>query len=311
MNVFVAGASGVIGRRLVPLLVGAGHQVTCMTRKADRAEALRDMGAEAVICDAYDSEALNGAIAAAEPEVVVHQLTDIPQSLDFRRYDEQMAGNDRIRREVTPVLVEAAKAAGARRVVAQSFAPVYAPVGGWVKTEEDPLYDDAPYPLHRTVAAIRVLERTMTETPGIEGVVLPYGLFYGPGTPFEPDGPVANEVRRRRFPIVGKGTGVSSFIHVDDAAAATVLALDRGDPGIYNVTDDEPAPARQWLPVYALSIGAKPPLRVPALVARLLAGSHAVYLATELRGASNTKAERELDWSPRYASWREGFRQSS
>jgi nucleoside-diphosphate-sugar epimerase len=310
MKVFVAGASGVIGRRLVPMLVAAGHQVAGITRSEERGAALREAGAEPIVCDVFDAEGLKERISAAAPEVVVHELTDLPPNVDPRKMDEQLAGNDRIRSEGTRNLVAAGVAAGARRIVAQSIAFAYAPLGGEVKREEDPLFDDAPWPWSRSVQALRDLERAVTETEGIEGVVLRYGFFYGPGSSYAADGYWASEVRKRRFPIVGRGSGVFSYIHVDDAAAATLAAAERGQPGIYNVVDDEPATLREWLPAYAEAVGAKKPFRVPKLLARIVAGSYTAQMATELRGASNEKAKRELGWTPRYPNWRQGFREA-
>jgi nucleoside-diphosphate-sugar epimerase len=249
-------------------------------------------------------------VTAARPEVVVHELTDIPPAFDPRKMEEEMAGNDRIRAEGTRNLVAAAVAAGARRIVAQSIAFAYEPTGEGLKVEDDPLFDDAPWPWLRSVKALEELEDAVTGTPGIEGVVLRYGFFYGPDSAYASDGYLAREVRRRRFPIVGRGTGVFSYIHVDDAAAATVAAIARGRPGIYNVVDDEPAPLREWLPVYAEALGAKRPWRVPKFIARLVAGYYATYLATELRGASNERAKSELGWQPRHKSWRQGFREA-
>ena len=310
MRVFVAGATGAIGRRLVPLLQAAGHEVTGMTRSQERAARLREAGAEAVVCDALDREGVHAAVAAARPEVVVHQLTQIPLDYNPRKLEEQFAGNDRLRREGTPILVDAAVTAGARRVIAQSIAFAYAPEGAWVKAEEDRLWDDAPAPWRRSVGALRALERSTTATAGIEGVVLRYGFFYGPGTMYASDGSVAAQVRGRRFPIVGRGAGHFSFIQIDDAARATVRALADGPAGIFNIVDDEPAPVRDWLPVYAEALGAPRPMRVPVLLARLVAGSHAVSIMTGQRGASNAKARRELGWAPEHASWRDGFRRA-
>lgn len=310
MKVFLAGASGVIGRRLTPMLVGAGHEVTAMTRSEAKTGALREAGAEPVVCDVFDAEALRSVVAAAAPNVVVHELTDLPPSLDPRKMEEQAGGNDRIRTEGTRNLVASAVDAGARRIVAQSIAFAYAPVGGRVKEEDDRLFEDAAWPWSRSVRALQELERLVTETEGIEGVALRYGFFYGPGSAYASDGYIAREVRRRRFPLVGNGEGVFSYIHVDDAAAATVAALERGKPGVYNVVDDEPAPLREWLPHYAQALGAKKPFRVPKLVARLVAGAYTTQMATELRGASNERAKRELGWTPRYASWRQGFREA-
>ena len=309
MKVFVAGASGVIGRRLVPMLVERGHEVTGMTRSAEKAEQLRALGATPAIRDVFDAEGVQTEIAAAAPEVLVHELTDLPPGLDPRKAAEQLAGNDRIREEGTRNLVEAALAAGVRRVVAQSIAFVYEMNGG-LKNEDDRLFDDAPFPWDRGVRAVHSLEDAVTKTPGLEGVVLRYGFFYGPGSSYAPDGYVAREVGRRRFPIVGRGSGVFSFIHVDDAASATVAAVEGGRPGIYNVVDDEPAPLREWLPAYAGALGAKKPRRVPKFIARWVAGAYTTRLATELRGASNARAKSELGWKPRYGSWRQGFRES-
>jgi len=310
VRVFLAGATGVIGRRLLPRLLEAGHDVTAMTRRAERAAALREAGAAPAVCDVFDAEELRAAVERARPEVVVHELTDLPPALDPRKMEEQAAGNDRIRTEGTRNLVAAAAAAGAQRLVAQSIAFAYAPTGKGPKREDDPLWDDAPWPWSRSVAALRELDDAVTGTEGIDGLVLRYGFFYGPGTAYAPGGFFDREVRRRRFPVVGKGSGVFSFVHVDDAADATVAAVARGAPGIYNVVDDEPAPLREWLPVYADALGAKRPRRVPRLLARLVAGEYTVALATELRGASNERAKAELGWAPRHASWRQGFKEA-
>ena len=309
MRVFVAGATGVIGRRLLPLLNADGHEVTAMTRSDERAAALREAGATPVVCDVFDAEGLRAAVEAAQPEVVLHELTDLPAALDPRKMEEQAAGNDRIRTEGTRNLVAAAVAGGARRMVAQSIAFAYAP-GRGLRKEDDALWDDAPWPWSRSVQALHELEDAVTGTEGLDGVVLRYGFFYGPGSSYADDGHFAREVRRRRLPIVGKGSGVFSWIHVDDAAAATVAAMNRGAPGIYNVVDDEPAPMREWIPAYAAAIGAKPPRRVPVWLARLLAGRYTAAMATSLSGAANAKAKAELGWQPRHPSWRDGFREA-
>jgi len=309
MRVFLAGGTGVIGRRLLPRLLEAGHDVTAMTRREDRAAALREAGAVPAVADVFDAEGLRAAVERAAPEVVVHELTDLPPTLDTRKIEEQMAGNDRIRTEGTRNLVAAARGAGARRIVAQSIAFAYAPTGDGLKREEDPLWDDAPWPWKRSIDALHELEDAVTKTQGIEGVVLRYGFFYGPGSAYGPGGSLEHEVRRRRFPVVGRGSGVFSFVHVDDAADATVATVERGAPGIYNIVDDEPAAMREWVPVYADAIGAKRPYRIPRFVARLFAGPYAVMLATEVRGASNERAKAELGWQPRFGSWREGFRE--
>ncbi len=310
MKVFVAGASGVIGRRLVPMLVEAGHEVTGMTRHRDRADAIRERGAAGVVCDAFDAPALTEAVVAARPEVVVHELTDIPKAIDFRRYAEVMAGNDRVRTEGTRNLVAAAGKAGARRIVAQSIAFGYEPVGGPVKDEDDPLYLEAPDPLAPSMRALADLERQVLQAGGLQGVVLRYGLFYGPGTSYAADGDAAARVRRHRFPVVGSGSAVYSFVHVDDAASATVAAAERGAPGVYNVVDDEPAEISEWLPRYAEALGAKAPGSVPLWLARIAGGGRMVLLMEHLRGASNAKARAELGWEPRYRSWRDGFREA-
>jgi len=308
MRVFVAGASGAIGRRLVPQLLEAGHEVTGMTRSEESAERIRATGASAVVCDVFNREQLDAAMLDAAPEVVVHQLTALPTAYDIRKVD--YGPTNRVKTEGTRNLLDAARAAGAGRVVAQSIAFLYAPEGGRVKVEEDPTFTDAPAPFDSGVRAAVEMEEQVTGTPGLEGLVLRYGQFYGPGTYYAHDGNLAEETRKRRQPIVGGGTGVFSFIHVDDAAAATVAAIERGAPGIYNVVDDDPAAMREWVPVYAEALGAKRPLRVPKWVARLAAGRMAASMATELRGASNAKAKRELGWQPRYASWRDGFREA-
>ena len=309
MRIFVAGATGALGRRLVPLLVGRGHQVAAMTRTAGKAAGLRAAGAEPVVADALDGEAVLAAVAAARPEVVVHQLTDLAGTTSFRSFDREFAATNRLRIEGTDHLVAAARAAGAGRLVAQSFAGwPFDRVGGPVKSEDDPLDPDPPAELRRTLDAIRHLESAVLGAEGLAGVVLRYGGFYGPGTSAGDGGFMLDDLRRRRFPMVGAGTGVWSFVHIDDAAAATAIAVERGAPGIYQVVDDDPAPVSAWLPALATAVGAPPPRRVPAWVARLLAGEHSVVLMTEVRGASNAKAGRELGWRPAHPSWRQGFR---
>jgi 2-alkyl-3-oxoalkanoate reductase len=307
VRVFVAGATGAIGRPLIPKLLAAGHEVTGMTRAEERAEALRRAGAEAVVVDVFDRERLRAAVEAARPEVVVHELTALPERLDYRR-DDQYEPTNRLRREGTAHLIDAARAAGARRFVCQSIAFAYAPEGGRVKHEDAPL--QGADGRGATAGAVREMEEAVTGADGLDGLVLRYGFFYGPGTYYADDGATTADVRRRRMPIVGGGTGVFSFVHVDDAAEATVAAVQRGAPGVYNVVDDEPAPLRDWLPVFADAAGAKRPLRVPAWVAKLAAGPAAAANALELRGASNDKAKRELGWAPAHASWRTGFRES-
>ncbi len=308
MKVFVAGASGAIGRRLVPKLVEAGHEVTGMTRSEASAARIREAGARAAVCDVFDVARLTEALRNATPEVVVHQLTALPQSFDVRKINYEPT--NRIRTEGTRNLIAAARAAGAQRMVAQSISFMYAPEGGWVKEEGDRIDTDAADPFGTAARATENMERQVVGADEIDGLVLRYGFFYGPGTYYASDGNLAEETRKRRQPIVGGGTGVFSFIHVDDAADATIAALDRGEPGIYNVTDDAPARMADWIPGYAEALDAKKPLRVPKLVARLVAGPMAVTWATQMRGASNEKAKRELGWKPTYASWREGFREA-
>lgn len=307
MRVLVAGATGAVGRPLVPLLVAAGHQVIGTTRSEAKAAALRAAGAEPAVVDVRDTAALRAVAEGAEPDVVVNQLTSLPAEMDFRDPEALRATNE-LRAEVGPALAGIAAEVGAKRLIAQSVAFFYAPIGGMVKTEEDPLIELSPGSLMGVAAgSLRELERSTLEHEGVEGLVLRYGYFYGPGTYYAADGSTTAQVRKRRLPVVGKGGGVFSFIHVDDAAAATLAAIERGPPGTYNVTDDEPAPMRDWLPVFADAIGAKRPRRVPVFLARLVAGREVAGLATELRGADNAKAKRELGWEPKYASWRQGF----
>ncbi len=308
MKVFVAGASGALGRPLVRQLVGARHEVTGMTRREERAAEIRAAGAAAVVCDVFDAGALREAVAAARPEVVVHALTALPQR--FKPRADYLAATNRVRSEGTRNLVAAARAAGARRLVAESVAFFYEPEGEWVKDEEARLFVDPPGRFAAACDALVELESQVTEAAGLEGVVLRYGWFYGPGTHFGRGGSQAEETLKRRTPIVGTGTGMFSFVHVEDAAAAAVAALDRGAPGIYNVVDDEPVPQREWLPLYAEALGAKPPHRVPFRIARLVAGPDLAGAAISMRGASNAKAKREFGWEPAHPSWRQGFRES-
>jgi nucleoside-diphosphate-sugar epimerase len=310
MRIFVAGASGAIGRRLVPLLLAAGHDVVGMTRSEGKRDLLRGLGATPVVADALDPDAVGQALSEAEPEVIVHELTAIPGSMNPRRLDRDFELTNRLRTEGTDHLLSAARASGVRRFVAQSFAPLsYARIGGPVKTEDDPLDPDPLPEVRATAGAIRHLERAVTGADWVEGIVLRYGGFYGPGTSIatDPDTEQVAAVRARKFPVVGGGTGVWSFIHIDDAASATLAAVERGAPGVYNVTDDEPTRVSEWLPGMAEAIGAKPPRRVPKWLGRIVAGRAAVMMMTEMRGASNEKAKRELGWQPSFSSWRQGF----
>jgi nucleoside-diphosphate-sugar epimerase len=317
MKVFVAGATGALGRQLVPQLVARGHEVVGMTRSASKQDLVRSLGARPVVADALDPDAVAQAVASAEPEAIVHELTALsePMSMrDARRPERSTAVimTIRLRTEGTDHLLAAGRAVGARRFVAQSYGAFrFARTGGPVQTEADPLDPDPPAPLRTGVEAILHLERAVTTIEWGEGLALRYGGLYGPGTSISraPDAVMAGPIRKRRFPIVGDGGGVWSHVHIEDAAAATALAVERGQPGIYNIVDDDPAPVREWLPVLASALDAKPPRRIPRWLARLAAGETATVMMTEAKGASNAKAKRELGWQPRYASWRQGFAQ--
>jgi nucleoside-diphosphate-sugar epimerase len=308
VRVFVAGASGVIGRSLLPKLVAAGHEVTGTTRKESGAEQIRSAGAEAAVCDALDAAAVEDAVIEANPEVIVSELTSLPEDYDLRTIDYEPT--NRVRVEGGRNLISAGRKVGARRFVSQSVAFIYDPQGDWVKDEEAPTYADPPGRFAPGLAATLTSEREAVGAEGMEGLVLRYGQFYGPGTYFDHDGSIARQVRKRRFPVVGRGSGVFSFIHVGDAADATVAAVERGPAGIYNVVDDDPASLRDWIPVFAEALGAKRPLWVPTFVARLVGGKMAAEMSLTLRGASNAKARRELGWRPAHPSWRQGFREA-
>jgi nucleoside-diphosphate-sugar epimerase len=307
MRVFVAGASGAIGKRLVPQLVAAGHEVTATTRSGGKLEALRALGADAVAVDGLDAAAVGEAVARAEPDAIIHQMTALSGRPDLRRFDRWFAATNDLRRRGTENLLAAAEATGVGRFLAQSFTGWNnARTGSAVKREDDPL-DPSPAKAQReSLAAIRFLERAVLEAP-LEGIVLRYGSLYGPGASEE----LVELVRKRRFPVVGDGAGVWSWVHVDDAASATVAALERGRRGVYQVVDDDPAPVAEWLPFLAQAAGAKPPRRVPAWLGRLAAGEAAVQWITTGRGASNAKAKRELGWRPARPSWRDGFREAA
>jgi nucleoside-diphosphate-sugar epimerase len=310
MRVFVAGATGVIGRPLVKHLLEVGHEVTGTTRSPERGQTLRELGVRPAIVDARDTDALRGAVVEAAPEVVINQLTSLPDKMNFRRAEETFGPTNELRGTAGPVLAAAAAEAGARRLIVQSVCFFYASTGKRAHGEDDPLFELPPdAPMGQGVVALESLERSTLETPGLEGVVLRYGYFYGPEVEMVAGGFDVNDVRRRRAPVVGEGTGIFSLVHTDDAVAATIAGIDRG-AGIYNVCDDDPAPQSEWLPAYAEAIGARPPRRVPLWLAKLVAGKQAVGVATRLEGASNEKAKRELDWQPMYPSWRQGFREA-
>jgi nucleoside-diphosphate-sugar epimerase len=309
MKVFIAGGTGAVGKRLAPLLASAGHDVYATTRSAGKVDDLRRLGAEPVVLDILDRQAVEAAIAGARPEVIVHQATALADMSDLRHFAEEFAQTDRLRTEGTDNLLAAAGGSGVRRVVAQSFTGwPYARVGGPVKTEDDPLDPDPPEAARGVLAAIRHVEGRVTETPGLEGVALRYGGFYGPGTSLTEGGVHLEAVRKRKFPVVGGGTGIWSFVHIDDVATATKAAIEGDATGIFNVVDDEPAPVSEWLPYLAAAIGAKPPRHVPAWVGRIAVGELGLAMMTTSRGASNEKAKRELGWRLRYPSWRLGFK---
>jgi 2-alkyl-3-oxoalkanoate reductase len=309
MKVFVAGATGGLGRRLVPILVASGHQVVAMTRDRDKARLVRDLGATPVVADGLDRAAVMAAVLGAEPEIVIHQMTALLGVKSFRKFDEGFAQTNRLRTEGLDYLLEAARTASARRFIAQSFGNWnYERTGSTLKTEDDPLDPHPPARMSETMNAIRYLENALAVSDDIEGIALRYSNFYGPGAHIGEGGPFIDQVRRRKLPIIGNGAGVWSFTHVDDAATATILAMDRGEPGVYNIADDEPAAVAVWLPELAVALEAKPPRRVPTWLGRLVGGEPGVSLFTKIRGASNAKAKRELGWQLIYPSWRDGFR---
>jgi nucleoside-diphosphate-sugar epimerase len=308
MKVLVAGATGALGKQLVPRLLADGHEVAAMTRSPGKEAAVAAMGATPILADALDPEQVARAVAEAEPEAIVHELTALSGSLDMRHFDRDFELTNRLRTEATDHLLSAGRAAGVRRFVAQSYAGwPYARTGGPVKSEEDPLDPEPVAAMRRALDAIRHLEQAVSGAEWTQGIVLRYGGFYGPGTSLAPDGEHVELVRRRGFPIVGDGAGVWSFLHIADAADATAAALVNGSRGVYNVVDDEPAPVAEWLPALAAELGAKPPRRVPRWLGRLVAGEAAVVMMTEVRGASNAKAKRELGWAPAHPSWRQGM----
>jgi len=306
MKIFVAGAAGAIGRQLVPQLVRAGHEVAGMTRSESKDKALRELGATPVIADALDRDQVAQAVANAAPEVIIHELTAIG-ALDLRHFDRDFALTNRLRTEGSDNLLSAGRAVGAKRFIAQSYWGFYARTGGPVKGEDQPLDPHPARETRETLKAIRHLEDAVTAADWTEGIVLRYGGFYGPGTSLAPGGDQLEMVRKRKFPLVGDAGGMWSFIHVADAAEATVAAIEHGHRGIYNIVDDDPAPVAEWLPALANTLGARKPMRVPKFVARLFTGEAGVVMMTDTRAASNAKAKRELGWRPGHPSWREGF----
>ncbi|HKK07879.1 MAG TPA: NAD(P)-dependent oxidoreductase [Gemmatimonadota bacterium] len=304
MRVFLAGASGAIGRRLVPQLIERGHQVTATTRSRGKVDELRAFGAEPTVVDGLDAVGIGEAVARAEPDAIIHQMTALGGKPDMRHFDRWFAATNELRTRGTENLIAAADATGVQRFIAQSYTGwTNARTGGPVKTEDDPLESEPAMAQTETLAAIQFLEETVLAA-SLEGIVLRYGNFYGPGA----SEALVELVRKRQFPIVGSGAGVWSWIHLDDAASATVAALERGRPGVYNIVDDDPAPESEWLPSLAEAVGAKPPLRIPTWLGRLAAGDVMAQWMTEGRGSSNAKAKVVLDWQPAWSSWRQGFR---
>jgi nucleoside-diphosphate-sugar epimerase len=308
MRIFVAGAAGALGKQLIPRLVESGHEVTGMTRSESKSPVVEELGATPVVADGLDPEQVASAVAAANPDVIVHELTALSGNPDMRHWDRYFELTNRLRTEATDHLLAAGRAVGVKRFVAQSYAGwPYERAGAPVKTEEDRL-DPHPVPaMRQSFDAIRYVEDTVTGADWTEGIVLRYGGFYGPGTSLWPGGEIPELLHKRKFPLVGDGKGIWSFVRIDDAAAATVAAIENGKRGIYNVVDDSPEPVSEWLPGVAEALGAKRPLRVPRWLGRLLAGEVVAVMMTEVRGASNEKAKRELGWTPKYPSWREGL----
>jgi nucleoside-diphosphate-sugar epimerase len=307
MKVFVAGATGAIGKALLPRLVRAGHAVTGLTHTARKAGLIHQLDCEPVVADALDEPSIRSAVMAARPDVIVHEMTDLKGASDLRHFDSAFDGSNRLRTAGTDHLLAAARNCGVRRMIVQSFCGwPYARSGAHVKDEEDALDADPPAEQRRTLDAIRYMERVVTASAAPEGVVLRYGAFYGEDTGMF-DAPFVDQIRKRCVPLIGSGAAWWSFVHIEDAADATVLAVERGRAGIYNIVDDEPVPVSEWLPATARMLGAKAPHRVPGWLARFLAGEHLVAMMTQSRGGSNAKAKRELGWQPRHASWRDGF----
>jgi nucleoside-diphosphate-sugar epimerase len=312
MRIFLAGATGVLGQRLVPMLVEAGHQVTGSTRTDTKAAALKEAGSEVAVMDPLDEQSVRRAVAASPPDVVIHQLTALSNAaMNLRKFDQEFAETNRLRTRGLDLLIAAAREAGAKRFIAQSFTGwPNERTGGPVKDESDPIDPHPTRPTVQTTAAIRYVDETVPALEDMAGLVLRYGLFYGRsnqhGTGFT-DEQVLEMVRKRRFPVVGDGSGIASFIHIDDAASATLLAVTKGGPGHYNIVDDDPAPVSEWLPGLAEALGAKPPRHLPTWLARPMIGEQGISMMTQARGSSNAKAKRVLGWQPAYSSWRQGF----
>ena len=309
MKVLVAGATGAMGKQLLPRLAADGHEVVGITRSEAKLDLLRELGATGVVADVLDPDQVARLVAETEPAVIIHQLTALNRPFDVRHFDRTFEETNRLRTEATDHLLAAGSAAGVKRFIAQSYAGwPFARTGGPVKSEDDPLDPSIPDGMRQSFDAIRYLERAVTGATWTEGIVLRYGGFYGPGTSLSAEGgEQVKQIRERKFPVVGDGGGIWSFVHIEDAADATAAAVTRGRPGIYNIVDDDPAPVAEWLPAAASAVGAKPPRHVPRWLGRLVAGEVGVVIMTDVRGASNEKAKRELGWAPRHPSWREGF----
>jgi len=309
MKVLVAGATGAMGKQLLPRLVADGHEVVGITRSEAKLDLLHELGATGVVADVLEPDQVARVVAETEPEVIIHQLTALNRPFDVRHFDRTFEETNRLRTEATDHLLAAGRAAGVKRFIAQSYAGwPFARTGGPVKSEDDPLDSSIPDGMRQSFHAIRYLERAVTGADWTEGIVLRYGGFYGPGTSLSREGgEQVKQIRERKFPVVGDGGGIWSFVHIEDAADATAAAVTRGRPGIYNIVDDDPAPVAEWLPAAASAVGAKPPRHVPRWLGRLVAGEVGVVIMTDVRGASNEKAKRELGWAPRHPSWREGF----
>jgi len=309
MKILVAGATGAMGKQLLPRLAAEGHDVTGITRSERKLDAIRSLRARGVVADVLDPDDVARVVAEAEPDVIIHELTALNRPFDVRHFDRTFEETNRLRTVATDHLLAAGRAAGVKRFIAQSYAGwPFARTGGPVKSEDDPLDPSIPDGMRQSFDAIRHLERAVTGAHWTEGIVLRYGGFYGPGTSLSAEGgEQVKQIRERKFPVVGDGGGIWSFVHIQDAAEATVAAVTRGRPGIYNIVDDDPAPVAEWLPAAAHAVGAKPPRHVPRWLGRLVAGEVAVVMMTEVRGASNEKAKQELGWAPRHPSWREGF----
>jgi nucleoside-diphosphate-sugar epimerase len=308
MKIFVAGATGAVGKRLVPLLVAGGHHVVATTRTPDKLKGLGGDGAEPVLMNGLDRESVIKAVVSARPDVIVHQMTALASMRSLKRFDDEFAVTNRLRTEGTGHLIAAAAQAGTRKLVAQSYTGwANQRQGGRIKTEADPLDAHPPASMVKTLTAIRGLEQMVLSAADLNGIALRYGSLYGPGTNISPGGDIVEMIRQRKFPLVGSGAGVWSFIHVDDAARATQLAIGRGSSGIYNIVDDTPAEVSEWLPALARAVGAKPPFRLPAWIGRFALGDAGISMMTQIRGSSNAKAKQALGWRPDYASWRDGF----